>query len=109
MRLTAGTRYFFLSIVGISDFSAFSQMTGIRSGYFWRIRSASALRLSVCQRVYNANHHSLSLEGGTENLMLGSPIDAWRDTRHCSGLIQPGIARGQCYDVPLCHSLRPFA
>lgn len=44
---TAGTRYFFLSMVGISLFSAFSQITGILSGYFCLIRSASALRLSV--------------------------------------------------------------
>ena len=65
--LTEGTRYFFLSMVGMSVRSAFSQMTchatqlskrfpedavirseltGIRSGYFCRIRSASALRFS---------------------------------------------------------------
>jgi hypothetical protein len=42
-----GTRYFFLSIVAISDLSTFSQMTGIRSGYFVRIRSASAFRFST--------------------------------------------------------------
>lgn len=70
---TDGTRYFFLSIVGISVLSAFSQMTyreyhaqhaadkwaasgglgeqrtGILSGYFCLMRSASALRLSVVQ------------------------------------------------------------
>lgn len=33
-------------MVAISDFSTFSQMTGMRSEYFWRMRSASALRFS---------------------------------------------------------------
>ena len=31
-----GTRYFFLSMVSMSDLSFFSQMTGMRSLYFWR-------------------------------------------------------------------------
>ena len=44
---SAGTRYFFLSISGISERSAFSQITGTRSGYLARIRSASDLRFSV--------------------------------------------------------------
>ena len=66
-QLTDGTRYFFLSIVGISVLSAFSQITyihesdhlglssrtnertGIRSGYFWRILSASAFRFSTME------------------------------------------------------------
>jgi hypothetical protein len=66
--LTEGTKYFFLSIVGISVRSAFSQMTygsmvevahkpctetlltGMRSGYFCRILSASAFRLSALAR-----------------------------------------------------------
>lgn len=67
---SAGTKYFFLSIVAMSDFSTFSQITcqcdsnqplllhdvdmrdsverrtGMRSAYFCRIRSASALRFS---------------------------------------------------------------
>lgn len=33
-------------MVAMSDFSTFSQITGMRSEYFWRIRSASALRFS---------------------------------------------------------------
>ena len=41
--------HFFLSMSGMSLFSAFSQITGMRSGYFFRIRSASANRFSnVC-------------------------------------------------------------
>jgi hypothetical protein len=64
---TEGTKYFFLSMVGMSVLSAFSHITcpsvdtrtlagmsidqedkrtGMRSGYFWRMRSASALRFS---------------------------------------------------------------
>ena len=38
--------HFFLSMFGISLFNAFSQITGIRSGYFFLIRSASARRFS---------------------------------------------------------------
>ena len=43
---SAGTRYFFLSMSGISDLGSFSQITGTRSGYLLRIRSASSLRFS---------------------------------------------------------------
>ena len=42
-----GTRYFFLSISGISLLPAFSTMTGILSGYFSRILIASAWRFSA--------------------------------------------------------------
>ena len=41
-----GWTYFFLSMSGISERSAFSQITGMRSGYLLKIFSASAFRLS---------------------------------------------------------------
>ena len=44
---SAGTRYFFLSMSGMSDRSAFSQITGTRSGYLARIRSASDFLFSA--------------------------------------------------------------
>ena len=40
-------RYFRLSTGGMSERGSFSQMTGMRSGYFSRMRAASALRLSI--------------------------------------------------------------
>lgn len=43
---SAGTRYLRLSISGISDFSALSQITGIRFWNFSAMRSDSALRFS---------------------------------------------------------------
>ena len=45
-RSAAAPTHFFLSMFGMSLFSAFSQITGIRSGYFFLIRSASASRFS---------------------------------------------------------------
>ena len=42
-----GTRYFFLSKSGTSDFGDFSTMTGILSGYFWRMREDSYFLCSV--------------------------------------------------------------
>eukprot|EP00315_Gephyrocapsa_oceanica_P009454 CAMPEP_0185306338 /NCGR_PEP_ID=MMETSP1363-20130426/16020_1 /TAXON_ID=38817 /ORGANISM="Gephyrocapsa oceanica, Strain RCC1303" /LENGTH=86 /DNA_ID=CAMNT_0027903621 /DNA_START=305 /DNA_END=565 /DNA_ORIENTATION=- len=41
-----GIRYFRLSTGGMSERGSFSQMTGMRSGYFSRIRAASACRFS---------------------------------------------------------------
>lgn len=46
-----GTRYFFLSRVTMSLLSAFSQMTGIRPGYFCRTRSDSAFHLAYKNKV----------------------------------------------------------
>ena len=42
-----GTRNFFLSISGSVDLTAFSTITGIRSGYFVSIRLASAALFST--------------------------------------------------------------
>lgn len=47
---SAGTRYFFLSSVGMSDFSARSTMTGTRSPYLPRMRADSAARLSAREK-----------------------------------------------------------
>merc|ERR1719149_179685 len=44
--IVPGTKNFFLSMSGRSDREAFSQITGMRSGYLARIRRASALRFS---------------------------------------------------------------
>eukprot|EP00964_Phaeocystis_antarctica_P100691 scaffold66281_cov51-Phaeocystis_antarctica.AAC.2 len=41
-----GIRYFLLSTGAMSDRGSFSQMTGILSGYFSRMRAASAARFS---------------------------------------------------------------
>lgn len=42
-----GTKYFFLSITAMSLLGALSVITGMRSGYFARMRPDSALRFSV--------------------------------------------------------------
>jgi hypothetical protein len=44
---SAGTKYLALSMSGMADLSAFSTMTGMRSGYLSRMRAASAWRFSV--------------------------------------------------------------
>merc|ERR1740121_3464042 len=44
--IVPGTKNFFLSMSGRSERAAFSQITGIRSGYFARILRDSALRFS---------------------------------------------------------------
>ena len=43
---SAGTKYFFLSMSGMSERASRSQITGTRSGYLLRMRSASDLRFS---------------------------------------------------------------
>ena len=49
-------------MVAISDFSTFSQMTGMRLGYFWRMRSASACRDSVAVEG-GGQHRRVTREG----------------------------------------------
>merc|ERR1719281_222655 len=65
---SAGTRYFFLSMSGMSLFSAFSTMTGILSWYFSRMRAASAWRFSagVGRTAWAAQGREGAREGGTE-------------------------------------------
>eukprot|EP00418_Pyrodinium_bahamense_P097442 CAMPEP_0179039434 /NCGR_PEP_ID=MMETSP0796-20121207/15139_1 /TAXON_ID=73915 /ORGANISM="Pyrodinium bahamense, Strain pbaha01" /LENGTH=76 /DNA_ID=CAMNT_0020735767 /DNA_START=344 /DNA_END=574 /DNA_ORIENTATION=- len=44
--MVPGTRNFFFSMSGRSERGAFSQITGMRSGYLAKMRLASALRFS---------------------------------------------------------------
>lgn len=69
---------FFLSISEISLCWAFSQITGIRSGYFLMIRSASFLRLSVhckCER-----KNSISIR------KCGSPLMRSKSTKYVKSM-----------------------
>jgi hypothetical protein len=60
-----GRAHFFLSMSTMSLLSAFSTMTGIRSGYLSRIRPASCLRFSVV------------LQGGAECQNQRRGVGAW--------------------------------
>jgi len=89
---SAGTRYFFLSIVAISDFSTFSHitcncqlrrllrlfypLTGIRSAYFCLMRSASALRRSNGCSSLNFDRISRHANRLCRSLYLKCPIFA---------------------------------
>lgn len=104
---TDGTRYFFLSMVGISVRSAFSQitcswidatwlierigwmgttLTGIRSGYFCLIRSASALRFSA-GRLQNER----SVYGLTAEPLLTKRMFILELGPHCSEITGRGL------------------
>ena len=65
-----GTRYFFLSMSGMSLCAAFSQITGMRSGYLSRMRCASVWRFSK-----QKNGDS----GWEKSIMLAMEMETWWD------------------------------